>query len=222
MKLSLLSLALVAALAVLSSCSGSSGSQSDAGDIQQDWNLVPNPEKVDFSLPGTLLVDGNPLSPGTPIGWVVNALGQPESTRDMGAAGLILVYPKWSLEVLVALPSDISQRPADDPSGAAANQPADDPNRGAHDQPADDPSGAGAQAPHPPVEQVVSFHLLPGFAGKTQDGLGLGIAEAELTKALGTPQPDPFAQGLWYPDAGLFAQVSQGKVTLITLSEPAN
>ncbi|MBM4356151.1 MAG: hypothetical protein FJ109_20560 [Deltaproteobacteria bacterium] len=230
MRLALLSLPLLAALAVCCSCSGPSDSGSDTTDIKNDWNLVPNPEKVDFALPGWLVVDGNPLQVGTPIGWVIHALGQPESTRDMGAAGLVLLYPKWSLEVLVALPTDTWGMPADDPNGragrvpaddpneGAGQNPADDPNEGAGQNPADDPNGARAQEPYPPVEQVVAFHLLPGFAGKGPDGLGLGVDEAALTKALGSPLPDPFGQGLWFPDSGLFAQVSQGKITMITLS----
>ncbi len=190
-------LALLAASASWCSCSGTGGSESDVADIHEDSTLTPNPQAVDFSVPGNLVVDGKPLPLGTPIGWVVNAMGEPASTRDLGAAGRLMLYPKWSLEVLVSPPDTGLEQPADDPGGGAALEPP------------------------PPVEEVVAFHLLPGFAGKAQDGLALGITEAALADALGKPQQDPFGQGLWFPEAGVFAALVDGKVTLLTLTEPA-
>ncbi len=71
---------------------------------------------------------------------------------------------------------------------------------------------------------VVAIHLLPGFAGTSELGVGFGSSAADVDAALGAAEVEPFL-GLWrYPELGLALQWSGDAVAgmhVLPPTEPA-
>ena len=61
---------------------------------------------------------------------------------------------------------------------------------------------AGFYGPAAQGEAVTEIVLLPGFAGRTAEGLGPGSSSDSVRSALGDPEVDPFLGSWWYAGIG--------------------
>jgi len=63
--------------------------------------------------------------------------------------------------------------------------------------------------------KVSAIYLSAASAGKTDDGVGIGSTEDELTAELGEAVGDPFLCGAWYADKGLVFELADGAVVRV-------
>lgn len=66
-----------------------------------------------------------------------------------------------------------------------------------------------------------SITLVPGFNGKTAEGIGIGSSRSELASAYGEGQDDPFLAAAWYDTSGLVFEWNNDNVIRIHLKDPA-